>query len=186
MQFDFKNIFLKKELSKEELAIKGDKEAFSELIRENKLTLYRVAKGILTNEQNVEDAIQNTILKSYKNINKLKSYEYFKTWLIRILINECKNIIKNEKKIVYMDDITMKDNHEDKYEDVDLSEAINNLDKDLKAVTVLYYYEDIAQKEIANILGVNENTVRTRLLRARRKLYKLLQNEKNKRGDIDG
>lgn len=173
MQFIFKNI-----LTKEELAIKGDKNVFVELINENKLAVYRVARGILKDDHDIEDAIQNTILKAYENINKLRKHEYFKTWLIRILINECNSIIKKKKKVFFIEEAAIQDKYEDKYEDIDLATAINNLEEDLRVVTVLYYFEDIQQKEIAKILSINENTVRTRILRARKKLYELLNSEK--------
>lgn len=77
------------------LAKQGDKEAFSELIHENKLSMYKVAKAMLGRECDVEDAIQNTIINSYKNIKNLKKEKFFKTWLIRILINECNKIIRS-------------------------------------------------------------------------------------------
>ena len=70
----------------------GSKEAFIELIEENLTSIYRVSKGILSSEDDVEDAIQNTILLAFKNIKTLKKEEYFKTWLIKILINESNKI----------------------------------------------------------------------------------------------
>ncbi|NFG62487.1 sigma-70 family RNA polymerase sigma factor [Clostridium sp. CMCC3677] len=166
-----------KKYSTEYKASKGDKEAFIELITENKLSLYRVAKGILKNEERVEDAIQNTILKAYENIVKIKKHEYFKTWIIRILINECKAIIKKEKRVIYLDETIIEGNYEDKYQNIDLETALNNIDEDLRELVVLYYFDDIPQKEIAKILNINETTVRTRLLRARKKLYELLKLE---------
>ena len=166
-----------KKYSTEYKASKGDKQAFVQLITENKLSLYRVAKGILKNEERVEDAIQNTILKAYENIEKLKKYEYFKTWIIRILINECKIIIKKEKRVIYLEENNIESDYEDKYKDMDLERALNIIDEDLRELIVLYYFDDIPQKEIAKILNINEVTVRTRLLRGRKKLYELLKLE---------
>ncbi len=166
-----------KKYSTEYKASKGDKQAFVQLITENKLSLYRVAKGILKNEERVEDAIQNTILKAYENIEKLKKYEYFKTWIIRILINECKIIIKKEKRVIYLEENNIKSDYKDKYKDLDLERALNIIDEDLRELIVLYYFDDIPQKEIAKILNINEVTVRTRLLRGRKKLYELLKLE---------
>lgn len=166
-----------KKYSTEYKASKGDKQAFVQLITENKLSLYRVAKGILKNEERVEDAIQNTILKAYENIEKLKKYEYFKTWIIKILINECKIIIKKEKRVIYLEENNIESDYEDKYKDMDLERALNIIDEDLRELIVLYYFDDIPQKEIAKILNINEVTVRTRLLRGRKKLYELLKLE---------
>ncbi|MGL5712598.1 MAG: sigma factor [Paraclostridium sp.] len=79
------------------LAKKGDKEAYIRLMRENKASMYRVAKAMLEREEDIEDAVSETILKAYMNISKLRKSEYFKTWLIRILINECNNLLKKRK-----------------------------------------------------------------------------------------
>lgn len=162
-------------ITKEELAIKGDKEAFVYLINEYRLSLYRIAKGILKDDYRVEDAISNTIIKAFENIKKLKKAEYFKTWLIRILINECNSILKKEKRILYLEDSAKEEAYIDLYENIDLINAIETLDDDLKLVTILYYFEDIDQKEIAKIISLKESTVRTKLFRARKKLYGILK-----------
>ncbi|EJQ97693.1 sigma-70 family RNA polymerase sigma factor [Bacillus cereus MC118] len=80
------------------LAKKGNHEAFMTLIHTEKVKMYRIAKAMLRDETNIEDAMQATILKAYENIKKLKKEEFFQTWLIRILINECNNIIRSYKK----------------------------------------------------------------------------------------
>ena len=162
-------------ITKEELAIKGDKEAFVYLINEHRLSLYRIAKGILKDDYKVEDAISNTIIKAFENIKKLKKAEYFKTWLIRILINECNLTLKKEKRILYLEDSVKEEAYIDLYENIDLINAIETLDDDLKLVTILYYFEDIDQKEIAKIISLKESTVRTKLFRARKKLYEILK-----------
>ncbi|MGG7179053.1 hypothetical protein ACQPU1_15835 [Clostridium paraputrificum] len=81
MQFSIKKIKFKKELSIEELAVKGDKEAFVKLINENRLSLYRVAKGILFDDDRVDEAIQSAIVKGYESIYRLKEPQYFKLGL---------------------------------------------------------------------------------------------------------
>ncbi|MGL4449818.1 MAG: RNA polymerase sigma factor [Sarcina sp.] len=164
-------------------AIDGDKEAFSGLIRENKLLLYKVAKGILNREEDIEDAISNCILNAYKAIGKLKNEEYFKTWLIRILINECNIIIKKESKITYINDYEVVNKNVNNYlyrnncENIDLDNALKLLDKELREVIVLFYYDDLKQKEIAKILDINETTVRTRIFRAKEKLRQILKDD---------
>lgn len=71
----------KKIKSKVNLAMEGDKEAFIFLIEENMDFFYRVSKRILQNEYDVEDAVQNMIIKAYENIGNLRNEEYFKTWI---------------------------------------------------------------------------------------------------------
>lgn len=154
----------------------GEKDAFSELIRENKLSLYKVARGMLKRECDIEDAIQNTIMKALESINSLKNNNYFKTWLIRILINECNIILRNNKRenLVDVSEGFSGLRHDDKYENLDITNAVNMLEIDLREVVVLYYFEDFKQKDISEILGIKEGTVRTRLLRAKKKLKEAL------------
>lgn len=79
-------------------AIYGDADAFLELMDVNSLAMYKVAKGILGNDDDVADAVQNTILTCFEKLNTLKKPRYFKTWMIRILINECNKILSHYKK----------------------------------------------------------------------------------------
>lgn len=179
----FNRFKFKKEKSVIGKAIDGDKEAFLEIIRENKLSLYRVAKGILNREEDIEDAISSCILNAYKSIGKLKNKEYFKTWLIRILINECNSIIKKNNSIACVDDYKFVNNstndnsYSDKYSDIDLDNALRLLDKPLREVIVLFYYDDLKQSDIAKILEISETTVRTRLFRAKEKLREILKDD---------
>ena len=76
----------------------GDKEAFTELVLRLENNMYKIAKIRLDNESNVEDAVQETILEAFKSIKKLKQNEYFKTWIVRILINKCNKIYKKTRK----------------------------------------------------------------------------------------
>ena len=68
-------------------AQRGDDQAFVELIEENKQAMYKVAIGILKNDSDAADAIQESILTCYEKLKELKKAQYFKTWLLRILIN---------------------------------------------------------------------------------------------------
>lgn len=130
---------------------------------------------MLSEKEDIEDAIQNTIIKSYEGIIYLRKNEFFKTWLIRILINECKRIIKNNKRIIPIEEVNYNVGVSDNYNNLELTNAVNLLEKDLKVVTTLFYFEDIPQKEIAKLLNIPEGTVRSRLSRARKILYEILK-----------
>lgn len=153
----------------------GDKEAFLELINENKLNIYRVARGILSNEYDIEDAIQNTVIKAYEKINALKKNELFRTWLIRILINECNEIIRKNKRMIFINESNHEEKYNDRYENIDLTNAINSLNDELRITTVLFYFEDMSIKDIASILKIPSGTVRSRLSRAREKLREVME-----------
>ena len=75
-------------------SISGDADAFLELMEKNSLAMYKVARGILDNDEDAADAIQDTILTCFEKIHTLKNPEYFKTWMIRILIN-AGSVLKN-------------------------------------------------------------------------------------------
>lgn len=153
----------------------GDNDAFLTLINENRLNIYRVARGILKSEHDIEDAIQNTVVKAYEKINTLKKDEFFKTWLIRILINECNEIIRKNKRIETINDGSNEERYNDTYENIDLINAINELNEELRITTVLFYFEDMPIKDIAITLKIPEGTVRSRLSRAREKLRYMMR-----------
>ncbi|MGE7870409.1 RNA polymerase sigma factor [Bacillus paramycoides] len=159
------------------LAKQGNHEAFMALIHTEKVKMYRIAKAMLHDETNIEDAMQATILKAYENIKKLKKEEFFQTWLIRILINECNNIIRSYKKVIVIEDYDSNMVAFDRYEDIDLCNAIQSLTEELRAVTVLYYYEDMNQESIAALLEIPKGTVKSRLSRAREQLEERLKME---------
>nr|WP_191621588.1 sigma-70 family RNA polymerase sigma factor [Clostridium perfringens] len=151
-------------------AKKGDKDAFLSLIDENRLSIYRVARGILNKKEDIEDALQNTIIKSYEKIGTLKKDEFFKTWIIRILINECNLILRRNKKTIFLDKLENEESYSDDYGNIELTSVVNSLSEDLRITTVLYYFEDMSTKEISEMLNIAEGTVRSRLARAREKL----------------
>ena len=82
-----------------ELAKQGDYEALEREINKIKYKLYKTGMAILKNDEDVCDALQETLISIYKNIKKLEKNEYFSTWAIRILINKCNDIIRKNKKI---------------------------------------------------------------------------------------
>lgn len=163
-----------------EKAKKGDAEAFNELIENNKIKMYKTAKSILNNEDDICDAIQETLISAYKNIDKLKENKFFSTWIIRILINKCYDIISKNKKLGTVVDISEVQDVKtfDRYDsDSIVSKVLNQIDEDLKVVTVLFYYDGFSVKEISQIVNIPEGTVKSRLSRAREKLYILLKKE---------
>lgn len=157
------------------LAKKGDKNAFGRLIELNKVSMYRIALSMLKNKEDIEDAIQNSIVKAYEGIICLRKDEFFKTWLIRILINECKSILKSNNKVVHIEEISSDIGIIQDFSNIEITSAISSLEEDLRVVTTLFYFEDIPQREIAKILNIPEGTVKSRLSRARSKLYELLK-----------
>lgn len=164
----------------------GNNEAFEQLIKENKLKMYKVAKSILKNEDDICDAIQNALISAYSNLSKLQNNKYFSTWLIRILINKSYDIInKNQRSYSTTTDIDEYNSDEnlksfDSYNSESLIEnVLCELEDDLKTITVLYYYNDYSVGDISIILNIPEGTVKSRLSRARKKIYEIIKSEED-------
>ena len=149
---------------------------FEVLINENRLSLYRVAIGILKNEEDADDAIQQTIINTYYGMKNLIKDEYFKTWLIKILINECNKIRSCKSKLIPMEEVrNTSEVYEDSYLDNEVLTVVKSLAEDMRVVILLYYYEDFSIKTISKILNIAEGTVKSRLSRSREKLDELLK-----------
>ena len=165
-------------------AKQGDADKIGQIILENMQTLYRVAFGILKNDDEIYDAISSTTVKVFENIHTLKKEEYVKTWITRILINECYKICNKNKKIIYLENVQQKNLvHNDTHEELEFKNLIRNLNDELKEIVILYYFEDFSIKEISKIIKIPEGTVKTRLSRARKKLEDTILNENKKKGD---
>jgi RNA polymerase sigma-70 factor (ECF subfamily) len=161
------------DLSDVVLAKKGDKVAFERLVRKHAVSLYRVARGILKCEADIEDATQETIIKAYQNLVSLRSDLYLKTWLIKILINECNRILRANKKTVNLVE-TEPASPDNPYENLELFSVVQSLDPNLRIVTLLFYYEGLPQQDIAEVLELPVGTVSSRLSRSREKLRALI------------
>ena len=165
-------------------AKQGDADRIGQIILENMQTLYRVAFGILKNDDEIYDAISATTVKVFENIHTLKKEEYVKTWITRILINECYKICNKNKKIIYLENVQPKNLvHNDTHEELEFKNLIRNLNDELKEIVILYYFEDFSIKEISKIIKIPEGTVKTRLSRARKKLEDTILNKNKKKGD---
>ncbi|WP_042348674.1 RNA polymerase sigma factor [Bacillus massiliigorillae] len=154
-------------------AQKGDEEAFIEAIDTIMPQIYKVAKARLKNEEDIGDTIQEAILSAFTNLKKLKEPGYFKTWITKILMNKCNDILR-KNKILYVDDYgevqsdqIVTENVEQKLE---FDNMLSYLNVEYRLVITLYYVNKFKTKEIAEILNEKEGTVKSRLHRARQQL----------------
>ena len=117
------------------------KDVFIKEVRDAEAMLYHISKSILKNDSDCGDAVQETILKAYEKLPTLKKEKYFRTWITRILINECKGILRKRKNVIpyeeYMDNMKMTE--EDRYSHLYM--AIMELPEDLRVLVTLYYFE---------------------------------------------
>lgn len=161
--------------------IKYSPEVFENLINSQKSKLYKTGMAILKNDDDTCDAIQETLISAYKNFNSLENINYFGTWITRILINKCYDIIRKNKKVSSLNE-EIESNTDIAYYDIYKSESIvervlNMIDSDLRLVATLYYYDEYSVKEISELLNIPEGTIKSRLSRARDKMYDILKKE---------
>lgn len=154
-------------------AQKKDKEAFIELMEMHKKLLYVTAKSRINNDEDIADIIQETIMKCFKNIHKIKDPVTFRSWIMKIHINNCNDFIKSRKNTLELDEANEEGYTAEEYKEVEVNQVIETLSEDLRKVIKLFYLEDNSVKDIAGMLNVAEGTVKTRLYRARKKLIEL-------------
>ena len=169
-------------------AQRGDKESFEELVRRHQNRVFAVARGILKRQEDVEDISQQVFVKAYFALKKFDQRSAFTTWLYKITVNECWDLLRKRKvrPLVYEADLSdeqgrmyqASENRE--AEQADLSDRIDArqqverllgfLDERDRGMLVLKEVEGFAIEEIADIFDLNTNTVKVRLFRARQRI----------------
>lgn len=149
-----------------------DADAFTELIQRQMQGMYKTAWAMLENEADVADAIQETILACYEKIGQLKSDNYFRTWLMRILINKCKDFLRKRSRVQLSEEPVEIAVTEEAYENAEWKEVLRGLDEKYRVVVLLHYIEGLSAAEIGKILHLSDSAVRSRLSRARKQLGK--------------
>ena len=152
-----------------------NKQEFARRVLAVENRLYRISCGMLKNPQDRMDAVQEAVMKAWANVHSLRREEYFETWLTRILINECHNILNARKNIVQLESLPEQGAYTG--DNKPLRDALLALDVQLRLPVLLYYMEGYRLREIAQILRVPEGTVKTRLTRAKKKLKTLLEED---------
>lgn len=151
-------------------ARKHDKAAFCQLMEQEGSSMYKIAKAILKNDDDAADAMQETALICWEKIDTLKKDKYFKTWLTRILINNCNAIYRQRARMIAEEAVPEAWFQETGYANAEWEYFLNCLDEKYRTIIILYYVQGFKTREIAEILQINENTVRGRLATARKKM----------------
>lgn len=156
-------------------ARKGDAQAFAQLARECERTLYRVSHAVLMNDADCADAVQEALTIAWQRLPGLREPRYFRTWLIRILLNQCYRMAKRGRRETQLAEYNCLLCETPREELMDLREALAALPPPQRAVLVLFHAEDLPVEEVARILRVPAGTVKSRLARARAKLAERLR-----------
>jgi RNA polymerase sigma-70 factor (ECF subfamily) len=165
-----------------------DKEAFEELVRRHQHRVFAVASGILRRREDVEDIAQQVFVKAYFSLKRFDQRAAFSTWLYKITVNECWDLLRKKKvrPLIYESDLSEEQARQfdrpEKHSNVapDTSETLEareyvegllaGIDERDRMMLILKEVEGFAVEEIAQMLDLNANTVKVRLFRARRRI----------------
>ena len=165
-----------------------DKEAFEELVRRHQHRVFAVAGGILRRREDVEDIAQQVFVKAYFSLKRFDQRAAFSTWLYKITVNECWDLLRKKKvrPLVYESDLSEEQARQvitagqkqnpgpDISEKLEAREHIERLleglDERDRLMLILKEVEGFSIQEIAEVLKLNGNTVKVRLFRARRRV----------------
>lgn len=141
-----------------------DEHEFSMRVMRSRDKLFRIAYTILRSEPDCADAVQETLLRAWQNLGKLREEQYFDTWLVRILINECKRLCtaRRRPQAMYAPSCPP--------ENPELHDALMRLDKKYRLPLTLHYMEGYALKEVAHLLRLPMGTVKSRMHAGRERL----------------
>lgn len=151
-----------------------DREQFTKEVLAAEKSLYYVAKSILPDDWDCADAMQNAILAAYASLHTLRQEEYFKTWLTRILINECYKLLRERKPQVSYEEYMERETASSEMTSGVFLE-VQKLKEIYRVPFVLHYIEGYQTKEIAEMLHTTEGNIKTRLYRGRNILKERLK-----------
>ena len=146
------------------------KEQLGNLIIASQETMYRVARTLLRSDADCADAIQEAVVKAFSGIQTLRKDSYAKTWLVRIVINECYAIMRRQQRLVPIDDFTVAAAEQADYSE--LYDVLSRLPEEIHLAVTLYYIEGYSVREVAELMNTTQSAVKNRLMRARAKMKK--------------
>ena len=150
------------------------KKWFCDNIKDLENGMYRLSYSILRNETDAQDAVQEAIYRSYKNLEFLKDKRKFKSWIYKIITNTSFEMLKNKKDYL---DIEQENVQEDKI-DIDtnltLWNAVQGLEQPYRTTITLFYYEDMSIKERSKITGTKIDAIKKQLSRGREKIKEVM------------
>ena len=150
------------------------------VVEKYKQSLFAAAFGICRNADDADDAVQDAFIRYYQSDKEFVDEKHLKAWLIKVTVNHSRDIISSfwrRNKVSWED--YMETVGFEMPEDSNLFSAVMKLDEKYRTVIHLFYYEDYSVKEIAEILGSRESTVKSQLSRGRTLLKMMLSEDWN-------
>lgn len=152
---------------------------FCDQVERHKVALYRLARSILRSDEDAKDAVAEAVCRAFAHLDSLKQPERFKSWLLRITANEAYNILNRRRRLVSLEDYGREVPAPDPFRGTEdsLWPLVLSLPDTLRGPITLYYYDGSSVREIAEVLGLTEGAVKTRLNRGRQALKHILEKE---------
>lgn len=145
-------------------------EQISNYIMEHYENLYRFAYSYMKNKEDAMDVVQESVYKALRSCQTLKDENQIASWIYQIVIRTALDMLrKSKREIVGMEEY-QEEGVKDKYEDIDVMKSLYTLSEEERTIVILRYFEDRKLKEIATILSEPENTIKSKLYRALKKL----------------
>lgn len=155
----------------------GDSEAFGDLVRRYEDFVFTLIHGLAGSEDDARDITQETFLRAYRGIRQFQFKSTFKTWLYRIAYNTAMSHLGRDRNhwlpTQGVEPIPTDDPQGRHSLRLTVENLVARLKPDLKAVIILYYYDDLKYEQIADIMECPVNTVKIRLYRAKYELGRL-------------
>lgn len=146
-----------------------DKQAFTQQVKQMERRLYRIAMSYTGSEADAADAVQDALLRAWLRLDTLKEESCFATWMTRILINECKTLLRKRRRVTPMENLPQQYQQPPDAQ-IGLRAALMVLDPRYRVPLVLNTLEGYTLREIAAMLRLPEGTVKSRVSRARQQL----------------
>ena len=153
-----------------------NEDIFTETVRRMTPDLYRVAVSMLWNDADATDAMQDAILRAWEKRDRLRDIDKFPAWLMRILVNQCRSMLRRRKfQALPLDEAI--EHPAPVPPDAGLWEALKTLPEKYRLPIVLHHVDGYDLETVARMLHTSPQTVRGRLFYARKKLRELLQED---------
>ena len=154
----------------------GDANAYSVLVKRHYRRVFVVCLGMLENVHNAQDAAQDTFVRGFERLGRIRKSEVFGSWIVKIARNICIDFIRRQKRsrdILAQKAAQSNANNSNSSRD-DLEAAIGQLPMELRGPLVMYYFENRSTKSIAQMLNISHTGVCQRLRKARKQLHEFL------------
>jgi RNA polymerase sigma-70 factor, ECF subfamily len=155
--------------------LNGETDAFDELVNHHQFAMYNTVFQIVGDGDDARDVTQAAFIKAWENLHTYDTKYRFFSWLYRIMVNEALNMVRSRRVHYELKLVNEQAEPADSElmvseQNSDLSRAIDRLTPEYKAVIVMRHFEDLSYKEMAEVLNIDEKTVKSRLYSARMKL----------------